>query len=106
MSWSGFSRKALPSPEIPVPTIAILAHRISYAPLRSPDHRSLNDPDADGARKKTAGMGEMMAYLIAYGVCVLVMGGLDFLWLTNTSKACTRKTWGRCWPRTPTWWWR
>ena len=25
-----------------------------------------------------------MAYLIAYGVCVLVMGGLDFLWLTNT----------------------
>jgi uncharacterized membrane protein len=25
-----------------------------------------------------------MAYLIAYVVCVLVMGGLDFLWLTNT----------------------
>jgi uncharacterized membrane protein len=27
-----------------------------------------------------------MAYLIAYGVCVLVMGGLDWLWLTNTSQ--------------------
>jgi uncharacterized membrane protein len=25
-----------------------------------------------------------MAYLLAYGVCVVVMGGLDFLWLTNT----------------------
>ncbi len=25
-----------------------------------------------------------MAYLIAYVVCVVVMGGLDFLWLTNT----------------------
>jgi uncharacterized membrane protein len=28
-----------------------------------------------------------MAYLIAYVACVLVMGGLDFLWLTNTSNA-------------------
>lgn len=26
-----------------------------------------------------------MAWLIAYGVCALVMGGLDFLWLSNTS---------------------
>lgn len=26
-----------------------------------------------------------MAYLIAYLVCILVMGGLDFLWLSNTS---------------------
>ena len=26
-----------------------------------------------------------MAYLTAYLSCVLVMGGLDFLWLTNTS---------------------
>jgi uncharacterized membrane protein len=25
-----------------------------------------------------------MAWLIAYGVSVLVMGGLDFLWLSNT----------------------
>ena len=28
-----------------------------------------------------------MAYLVAYIACVLVMGGLDFLWLTNTSGA-------------------
>jgi uncharacterized membrane protein len=28
-----------------------------------------------------------MAYLIAYFACVLVMGALDFLWLTNTSGA-------------------
>jgi uncharacterized membrane protein len=28
-----------------------------------------------------------MAYFIAYIACVLVMGGLDFLWLTNTSNA-------------------
>src|ERR1700761_482270 len=28
-----------------------------------------------------------MAYLIAYVACVLVMGGLDFLWLSNTSGA-------------------
>ena len=27
----------------------------------------------------------MMAYLTAYLVCALVMGGLDFLWLSNTS---------------------
>jgi len=27
----------------------------------------------------------MMAYLIAYLVCALVMGGLDFLWLSNAS---------------------
>jgi uncharacterized membrane protein len=26
-----------------------------------------------------------MAWLIAYGVCALVMGGLDFLWLSKTS---------------------
>jgi uncharacterized membrane protein len=26
-----------------------------------------------------------MAYLIAYLVCIVVMGGLDFLWLSNTS---------------------
>ncbi|HVW72821.1 MAG TPA: DUF2177 family protein [Rhizomicrobium sp.] len=28
-----------------------------------------------------------MAFLIAYIVCILVMGGLDFLWLSNTSGA-------------------
>lgn len=28
-----------------------------------------------------------MAYVIAYFACVLVMGGLDFLWLSNTSGA-------------------
>jgi uncharacterized membrane protein len=28
-----------------------------------------------------------MAYLIAYLVCIVVMGGLDFLWLSNTSQA-------------------
>ena len=28
-----------------------------------------------------------MAYLIAYLVCIVVMGGLDFLWLSNTSDA-------------------
>lgn len=28
-----------------------------------------------------------MAYLIAYPVCIVVMGGLDFLWLSNTSQA-------------------
>ncbi|HJT42994.1 MAG TPA: DUF2177 family protein [Rhizomicrobium sp.] len=27
-----------------------------------------------------------MVYAIAYLVCILVMGGLDFLWLSNTSK--------------------
>ncbi|HKY19518.1 MAG TPA: DUF2177 family protein [Rhizomicrobium sp.] len=27
-----------------------------------------------------------MIYPIAYLVCILVMGGLDFLWLSNTSK--------------------
>ena len=26
-----------------------------------------------------------MAWLIAYGVCVLVMGGLDFIWLSSMS---------------------
>ena len=44
--------------------------------------------------KKPQGKGCPMAYLIAYGVCVLVMGGLDFLWLTNTSKALYQKDLG------------
>jgi uncharacterized membrane protein len=35
-----------------------------------------------------------MAYLIAYVACVLVMGGLDFLWLTNTSSALYQKDLG------------
>jgi uncharacterized membrane protein len=37
------------------------------------------------ARVKRPQEGWGMAYPIAYIVCVLVMGGLDFLWLTNTS---------------------
>jgi len=28
-----------------------------------------------------------MAYVIAYLVCIVVMGGLDFLWPSNTSQA-------------------
>jgi uncharacterized membrane protein len=32
-----------------------------------------------------------MAYLIAYLVCIVVMGGLDFLWLSNTSQALYRR---------------
>jgi uncharacterized membrane protein len=28
-----------------------------------------------------------MVYLVAYLVCILVMGGLDFLWLSTTSDA-------------------
>src|SRR5271168_4292522 len=28
---------------------------------------------------------DVMAYLFAYLACILVMGGLDFLWLSNTS---------------------
>ena len=35
-----------------------------------------------------------MAYLIAYVACVLVMGGLDFLWLSNTSTALYQKDLG------------
>jgi uncharacterized membrane protein len=35
-----------------------------------------------------------MAYLIAYIACVLVMGGLDFLWLTNTSGALYQRDLG------------
>jgi uncharacterized membrane protein len=39
------------------------------------------------ARVKQPQGGGAMPYLIAYVACVLVMGGLDFLWLTNTSGA-------------------
>jgi uncharacterized membrane protein len=46
------------------------------------------------ARVKEAQGGCPMAYLIAYVVCVLVMGGLDFLWLTNTSTALYQKDLG------------
>jgi len=35
-----------------------------------------------------------MAFLIAYGVCVLVMGGLDFFWLTTASKGLYQKDLG------------
>jgi uncharacterized membrane protein len=36
----------------------------------------------------------MMAFLIAYGVCVLVMGGLDFFWLTTASQGLYQKDLG------------
>lgn len=36
----------------------------------------------------------MMAFLIAYGVCVLVMGGLDFFWLTTASHGLYQKDLG------------
>lgn len=35
-----------------------------------------------------------MAYLIAYLVCIVVMGGLDFLWLGNTSASLYRRDLG------------
>ena len=35
-----------------------------------------------------------MAFLIAYGVCVLVMGGLDFFWLTTASQGLYQKDLG------------
>lgn len=35
-----------------------------------------------------------MAYLIAYLVCIVVMGGLDFLWLSNTSASLYRRDLG------------
>jgi uncharacterized membrane protein len=54
--------------------------------MRKTDHICLDDPGAQGARKRSAG-GKFMAYVIAYFACVLVMGGLDFLWLSNTSGA-------------------
>jgi uncharacterized membrane protein len=38
--------------------------------------------------------GGPMPYLIAYVACVLVMGGLDFLWLTNTSGALYQRDLG------------
>ena len=36
----------------------------------------------------------MKAFLIAYGVCVLVMGGLDFFWLTTASQGLYQKDLG------------
>ena len=35
-----------------------------------------------------------MAFLIAYGVCVLVMGGLDAFWLTTASQGLYQKDLG------------
>jgi len=35
-----------------------------------------------------------MAYVIAYLVCVVVMGGLDFLWLSNMSQSLYRRDLG------------
>ena len=35
-----------------------------------------------------------MAYLIAYLVCILVMGGLDYLWLSNTSASLYQRDLG------------
>ena len=47
------------------------------------------------ARVKNRRMGKMMmAYLIAYGVCVLVMGGLDAFWLTTASQGLYQKDLG------------
>src|SRR5882757_2011268 len=43
-------------------------------------------PCVSSPRKTRPRMRERaMAYLIAYLVCIVVMGGLDFLWLSNTS---------------------
>ncbi len=35
-----------------------------------------------------------MAYVIAYLVCVVVMGGLDFLWLSNMSQSLYQRDLG------------
>jgi hypothetical protein len=43
----------------------------------------LDDPSTGLARIHS--QEGIMAYLIAYLVCIVVMGGLDFLWLSNTS---------------------
>ena len=42
-----------------------------------------------------------MAYLIAYLVCILVMGGLDFLWLSNTSASLYHRDLGPLLADTP-----
>jgi len=46
------------------------------------------------ARVKQQQGGGLMPYLIAYIACVLVMGGLDFLWLINTSGALYQRDLG------------
>ena len=46
------------------------------------------------ARVKNLKTGVKMAFLIAYGVCVLVMGVLDFFWLTTASNGLYQKDLG------------
>ena len=63
--------------------------------MRQMDHKDgspclvgLDDPDRGLLRivpKQDGAKNGAMAYLIAYLVCILVMGGLDFFWLSNTS---------------------
>jgi uncharacterized membrane protein len=43
----------------------------------------------------------MMAYLVAYGVAALVMGGLDYLWLTNTVEPLYHRHLGAVMAETP-----
>jgi uncharacterized membrane protein len=47
--------------------------------------QDVGDPKAKLMRTGSASGRKPMVYAIAYGVCVLVMGGLDFLWLRTTS---------------------
>src|SRR3982751_801861 len=42
-------------------------------------------PRCVSSPKQKAAREPVMAYLIAYLVCALVMGGLDYLWLSHTS---------------------
>src|SRR3982751_2767048 len=51
-------------------------------------------PRCVSSPKQKAAREPVMAYLIAYLVCALVMGGLDFLWLSNTTAPLYRRDLG------------
>ena len=63
----------------------------TYVPAWGPDHFWARDPMFDFLRRViTVREGGEMKYIVSYIVCAVVMGCLDFLWLTNMVGAVYR----------------
>jgi uncharacterized membrane protein len=83
-----------------VPTIAILAIGPCFGLFTANGKGRISDPVRCFSRT-SAKREAPMAYVAAYAACALVMGGLDYLWLTNTSGPIYHRALGAVMAETP-----
>lgn len=77
---------------LPVPTIAILL--MSQVRDHGQDGSQIIRTDPIGRRLRKQAKDRPMSYVAAYAVAALVMGGLDYLWLSNASGPLYHKALG------------